>query len=234
MNLNLGAGNTKIDGYVSVDLYDKVSIIIPCFWNNQNLIDMTDRCMDSLFGTKGIDEVIVVDDGSPLKTNYTWATVIERLENGGYASAVNSGIKAASGDVLIISNNDIEFIQPDWLEHLLKPLKMGYSIASIRTTDSDGWEAEDYIEDDAKFGSLWAVKREVIDEIGLLDESFGRGYFEDLDFHERAKRAGFKIAKNHAGLVEHKGKATFLDVDPADDEYYKARAKFIKKWGSVW
>lgn len=189
----------------------KISAIVPCLWVNQNFLDMTTWCLAGLIN---IDQTIVVNGDS-------------------YAVNVNNGLKAATGDILIISNNDVEFIQPEWLEHLLKPLNDGYDISSVRTTDSDGWETEDRIEEDAKFGSLWAMKRKVYETIGGLDESFGN-YFEDLDYHERAKRAGFRIAKNHAGLVEHIGKATFKEVDPDDRQYEAAKEKFKKKYGSVW
>lgn len=152
----------------------------------------------------------------------------------GYAENVNAGLRASAGDPIIICNNDITFIQPDWLEHLLKPLKEGYDIASIRTTDSDGWETEDKITEGDKFGSIWIMKRKVYETIGALDETFGKGYFEDLDYHKRAEDAGFKIGKNHAGLVEHIGKATFKVVDPEDKSYSQAKQRFIEKHGGVW
>lgn len=211
-----------------------ISVIVPVYLVNNDLVDMTYECLEGLYRTDGIDEVIVVDDGSPIKIDGTWFTVVERPENGGYASAVNSGLAKAKGDVIIISNNDIEFVDPNWLTHLLKPLHEGYDISSIRTTDPDGWEVDDYISEDDKFGCLWAIKREVYETIGGLDESFGKGYFEDLDYHQRAKEAGFKVGKNHAGLVEHKGKQTFSVVDIEDTAYNEAREKFKKKYGGVW
>lgn len=192
---------------------NKVSVIIPCLWSRPEFIDMTFKCVKTM---GDIGQVLIV------------------ANNAGYAENVNVGLKEASGDVLIICNNDIEFIQPDWLKHLLKPLLEGYDISSIRTTDSDGWETEDKITEGDKFGSLWAMKRKVYETIGGLDESFGKGYFEDLDYHKRAEDSGFKIAKNHAGLVEHIGKATFGVVDPSDQHYVEAREKFKAKWGKVW
>ena len=191
----------------------KISVIIPCLWDRQEFIDLTYKCVSSM---GNVGQVLIVAD------------------NKGYAENVNVGLKEASGDVLIICNNDIEFIQPDWLKHLLKPLEIGYDIASIRTTDSDGWTTKDVITEGNKFGSLWAMKRNVYDTIGGLDESFGKGYFEDLDYQKRAEDSGFRVAKNHAGIVEHIGKATFRVVDPGDTSFQEAKEKFIYKWGKVW
>ena len=191
----------------------RVSVVIPCLWTEQKFFDMTVECLKTL--RKDVQIIVIAN-------------------NEGYATNVNAGLRAATGDYLIVSNNDIEFIQPDWLEHLLNPLKEGYDISSIRTTDADGWETEDIIEENAKFGSLWCMKRAVYETIGGLDESYGKGYFEDLDYQKRATDAGFRVAKNHAGIVEHKGKATFSVVDPDDTAFWEAREKFKRKWGEVW
>lgn len=188
---------------------NKVSIIIPCLWTEQRFIDMTFKCISSL---GDVGQIIVVGN------------------NASFAHNVNTGLRAANGNILVISNNDIEFIQPDWIEHLTKPLTEGYGIASIRTTDSDGWETEDKLTENDKFGSLWAMTRETYETLGPLDESFGRGYFEDLDYWHRAQKLGIKICKNHAGLVEHKGQATFDTFGTEADRIYNlAMLKYAEK-----
>lgn len=189
----------------------KVSVVIPCLWTDQKYIDMTFKCISSM---GDVGQIIVVGNQES------------------YAENVNAGLRATKNDIIIVCNNDIEFIQPDWLDHLLKPLDE-YDITSIRTSDSDGWDVEDKYEPDGKFGSIWAMKRLVYETIGGLDETFGN-YFEDLDYHKRATDVGFKVVKNHAGIVQHQGKATFHDVDPEDAQFLRARDKFKDKWGKVW
>lgn len=216
----------------------KVSVIIPCFWSSQKLIDMTLECIQSL--AKYTDQPVetkVVDDGSPLRPPFTSYlgnnnSFVCLRENRGFAGAVNAGLKAATGDILVISNNDIIFT-PGWLTELLRPLDEGYDISSIRTSDADGWATEDKITEGDKFGSLWAMKRKVYEKLGGLGEDFGRGTFEDLDYRRRAINAGFKIAKNHNGLVEHIGRATFDEVDPGHSEYLKNRETYLNKWGRI-
>lgn len=213
----------------------ETSIIIPCYFLNQELIDTTVACVSSLsFGKP--DEVIIVDDGSPLSapelTAHPFADqFIQRDVNGGYAKAVNSGLSAARGEVLIVSNNDIYFT-PGWMEAIMLPLKAGADISSIRTSDN-GYELEDKVTQGDKFGSLWAMKREVYDKLGGLSEEFGRGYAEDLDYRRRALNEGFTVAKNHGHLVEHEAKATFKQVDPEDTSYRKALRIYKKKWKTL-
>lgn len=216
----------------------KTSIIIPAYFADESFIEMTQRCLDSLnYGRP--DEVIVVDDGSPIQhiglTGYD--DVVHHIQNLGYAAAVNSGIRSGglrkfkpTGDVFIIANNDIIFT-PGWLEAILKPLEQDYDISSIRTSDN-GWDTEDKVTEGDKFGSLFAMKRGVYEALGGFDETF-RGYFTDLDYRRRALNAGFKIAKNHNHLVEHQAKATYTVVDKEDKEFVEARQLYIDKWGMI-
>jgi len=210
-------------------------MIIPCYCLDHGFFKMTENCYLTAAKYGNVDEYIIVDDGSPYRT---WTLtgdrvrMIRREENRGYPAAVNLGLREATGDVLIISNNDIVFT-PHWFDELLKPLQRGYDISSIRITDSDGWTTEDKITEGDKFGSLWAMKRRVYETIGGFDESFGRGTFEDTDYRRRAIQAGFRIAKNHNGLVEHIARATFRVVDPEGDGFRRNREIFRRKWGTV-
>lgn len=170
---------------------------------------MTFKCLEGLID---IDQTIVVNGDT-------------------FAKNVNQGLKAATGDVIIICNNDIEFTQEDWLEQLLKPLNEGFDIASIRTTDGDGWDTVDYISEGDYFGSIWAMKRKVYDTIGGFDDQFDS--FEDKDYYNRAKEAGFRIGKNHAGLVKHIGRATAKIKFPDNEDNTASKQLYYKKYGRV-
>lgn len=210
---------------------DSVSIVLPCFWADESLLLMTEKCLESILVDEHLEvELIVVDDGSPLKAELGDAIQITLPENQGYAAAVNAGLDAANGEYLVISNNDIIFIQPDWLEQLLRPLKEGAGISTIRTTEPDGWQTENKYEENAKFGSLWAMTRATYEALGGLDERFGKGYGEDLDYWHRARNAGIRIVKNHSGLAEHLGKATFKVTDPKDTYFNEFLFAYHRKW----
>ena len=60
------------------------------------------------------------------------------------------------------------------------------------------------------------IRKEVFDRIGLLDERFGLGHFEDNDFCLRAQAAGFKVACLEHVFVYHKGSACFGRVDTTE------------------
>ena len=53
------------------------------------------------------------------------------------------------------------------------------------------------------------LKKQIIEEVGLLDESFEIGMFEDDDYCERIKAAGYKIICCRDVFIHHFGNMTF-------------------------
>lgn len=210
----------------------KVSVIIPAYYIDDSYVEMTQDCVNSVKATCTPYEIIVVDDGSPVKAEIDSATNIRLPENKGYAGAVIKGYEHAEGDVLIILNNDTLAVE-GWYDGLLDPIKQGYDIVSIRTSDSDGYEKEDKITEGDKFGSCWAIRTPVWHDLGGLSEEFGRGYAEDLDLWKRAIKKGYRIAKNHNAVIFHEGKKTFKAVDPDDSYYMEALMKYKDKHGTI-
>jgi len=216
----------------SSDLRPQVSLVITSYHADSEMVDMTRACLESLKHGRP-DEVILVDDNSPIIVRFTEPDIhIFRNENGGFPKCSNTGWQASKGDILILSNNDVIY-NPGWLEAILKPLEEGFDISSVRMSDSDGYTTEDKITEGDRFGSLWAMKREVYETLGGFDESFDKGTFEDLDFHKRAEAAGFKIGKNHAGLVEHRGRATMDKLYPNREDFEEGKEHYKKKWGKI-
>lgn len=209
------------------------SLILPVYHVSEAHLSLTKACLESLrYGMP--DEVIVVDDGSPIaiRDYPSYVTLVSRESNGGFPFAVNDGWAASTGDIIITSNNDIVFT-PGWLEAIVLPLEKGYDISSIRTTDNSGYDTEDKITDGDKFGSLWAMRRAAYESIGGFDLRFGKGYFEDTDYRRRAMEAGFRVGKNHNHLVEHVGRATYDAIDPDRELYAKNIRVYAEKHGSV-
>lgn len=216
----------------------KVSVVLPIFNVNSELVQMTERCILSMAQDKP-DELIVVDDGSHIEfgtsyfTDLMYTRITRHEDNEGYTKSVNDGLKTAKGDVLIIGNNDLLFPE-NWLEGLLIPLARGFDIASVQVVDKGQQPklSHDVTEGD-KFGSLWAMTRKVYKKLGGLDEGLGRGYFTDLDYQKRAEKAGFRVGKYWGTIVNHFPKSTFKIIDPEDKFYFDALEKYKEKWGKV-
>lgn len=209
-----------------------VSLIITTYHADMDMVRLTEACLRSLkYGRP--EEVIVVDDGSPLLIGLQGVDhYVRREENGGFPECANTGFAEANGDILILSNNDIIYTD-GWLEAILKPFSLGYDISHINVSDADGTTTEDKITEDDYFGSLWGMTRKVYEKLGGFDERFKKGTFEDKDYFVRAKRAGFKIGKNHAAYVNHVGRATMDKLYPDQEDFKENMKRFEDKYGGV-
>lgn len=158
---------------------------------------------------------------------------ILNTSNRGFAGGNNDGIRIASGDYIILLNSDT-LVTENWLEGLLEPLSNDPSIGltgpisnavgneqqiftSGGTPDEKVVEGLSWTEkskgrvfDTEMLGFFCvALRRDVLDKVGMLDEDFGLGYFEDDDYCIRVKNAGYRLVFLEHVFVYHRGGGTF-------------------------
>ena len=104
-----------------------VSILIP----NYNHVEELSVCINSILEKSTYEnyEIIIIENNSDdetfkyydtLKTNPKIKVVVYKPEAGFNYSAINNfGAKYANGDYLLLLNNDVEVIAPDWIEEML-------------------------------------------------------------------------------------------------------------------
>lgn len=107
----------------------KLSIIIPAYNEEKTISEILKRVLDVNYGD--IDkEVLVVDDGSTDNTlslakefakTHKEVKIIEHKRNKGKGSGVATGIKNATGDILIIQDADLEY-NPQDIPRLIDPI----------------------------------------------------------------------------------------------------------------
>jgi beta-1,4-mannosyl-glycoprotein beta-1,4-N-acetylglucosaminyltransferase len=175
----------------------KFSVIIPTY---KHLSDCLKPCLESIIKYTDTDiEVIVVANGC---SNDGTREFVESLgfkliwfnEAIGYTKATNEGIKVATGDYIILLNNDTILLdQPknQWLEMLVDPFEKNEKV---------GITGPMYVHcpfADRNFLIFFCVciKRELFDRVGLLDEIFSPGFGEDSDFCIKAQNAGCEIVQ---------------------------------------
>ena len=85
------------------------------------------------------------------------------------------------------------------------------------------------IEVDSVIGACMMVRREAMEQVGLLDEDYFL-FLEETDWCYRIKRAGWKIYHHPQAEIYHfQGKSAEKDKKRAKVEYYRSRYQYFKK-----
>lgn len=181
---------------------------------------------------RGIEIIVVDNSGAGRARERLGTRVgvriLENRHNAGFGAAVNRGFRESESDYLATLNDDAT-ASPDWLAALIvaldaEPLagmaasrvllagegkldSTGMLIARDGSSKQRGHGAppERFSRPDEALlpsGSAAIYRREMLDEIGLFDESFFL-YCEDTDLGLRARRAGWRCLYVPGAVVEH-------------------------------
>ena len=217
-----------------------VSIVIP----NRNAADVLTKCVTGLLnGTRYQPlELIVVDNDSTDEAVLELYRTIEGDRRGrvvpfagrfNFSAACNAGAMAAKGDLLLFLNNDIEILEPDWLDELVRWAlvpevgvvgpKLLYPdgsiqhagvvfgvglVAHIFSRAAEGTSTlfgspDCYRNYLAVTGACQMMRRQVYHQLGGFDERM-RLSFSDVLLCLEAWRAGYRVVYTpHARLVHH-------------------------------
>jgi len=223
---------------VSKDLskeWPSVSVIVLNYMGRSYL----ERCIRSILNTDYPDfEIILVDNGSTdgsveyVKEKFSFVSTLRIVHNEinlGIAEGFNSGMRNASGDYVILQENDIE-VDPDWLKELVKVLEKDPTIGAAqgkilqsdyRTIDCAGGFIDSFgltyrrgqgeidrgqhekIEEIFIGHSVGiAFRRSLLDKIGLFDPNFSFDKF-DTDLCWRIWLSGYKVLYIPSSITYH-------------------------------
>lgn len=231
-----------------------ISIIIPVY--NQH--EMTTECLESVRRHTSDYEIVLVDNGS---TPPVPGATLRNETNLGFPVAVNQGIRAAKGDIIILLNNDV-IVTPGWADALARHLDdyaivaplanycAGLQRVTLPAYRDEGeleWLAIDWAKKNAGksfpvnwvIGFCMAFKRSLYNELGEFDESLWPCSGEEIDFCLRARKAGHQVGIARDVYVHHVGSQTFLDLQNAKQLIYndicvRNNNHLARKWGESW
>jgi len=245
--------------------FPKVSVVVLTY----NNLEFTKACLQSLEAHSCYPnwELVVVDnassDGTPdylraYAAANPWVKLILNDANLGFAAGNNCGLRAASGDYLIVLNNDT-YVTRGWMLDMIRHFRRSPDLGLLGpVTNNIGNEAkiEIHYADMAEMASAAyaytsvrsgeelgvaataffcvAIPRAVYEKVGDLDERFGLGFFEDDDYCQRVAQAGYRIAVAEDVFVHHRLSASFDQLEPSRRQalFEANKALYEEKWGA--
>ena len=236
----------------------RCSVVIPCH-NGADLTRLCiESLLQQVEG--GVDEILIVDNGSSdetptLGTMSPVVRVLPQSRNLGFAGGVNAGIRVARGDSILVLNNDTQAatrlvaeLHAALRDHpglgAVAPVSNHVKGHAYLAVGDHGRDAAGRAELQASLaaapplqdvstlaGLCLLVRRSTFDAVGLFDERFGHGNYEDDDFCLRLRLAGHRLGIAPRAFLHHEGHATFrrLGID-LGEELTRRRAQFTAKW----
>ena len=168
-----------------------------------------------------------------IKENYPETHLLISEENLGFAGGNNIALKQAKGDYILLLNNDTE-VKPDFLDSLVELMESDETIGIVSSKilyffedniiqyagtspinpitsrgrhygnkEIDNGQFDKAVETYYPHGACMMIRKSVLEELGLLYEGYFL-YYEEYDFTERVRRAGYKIYFQPNSSILHK------------------------------
>jgi GT2 family glycosyltransferase len=237
----------------------KASVII-LVWNG---MDYLEACLDSVLTQEFASfEVVVVDNGSCdgstefVAGHYPQVRLIRNERNLGFAVGNNIGLEAASGEILVLLNQDTQ-VHAGWLEALVgtfddptigiagcKLLYPGGTIQHAggyeygprgesghlgRYAQGDGG-VDQLLDVEFVTAAALAISRTALERVGALDEGFSPAYYEDNDWCLRARRQGFRVVYQPLAVATHyESTSTDASRFSRSVAFHQGRVRFVLK-----
>ena len=205
------------------------------------------------------EEIILADDASQdeslsfvksLQKKYPKLKIIANKINHGFGETSNDAVKHATGDLVVLLNNDI-FPHPKYitntLKHFTDPNVFGVGFAEL---GHENWAKffwkNGYLQHEPGVShnnqvhiSGWVsggssiVRKSLFQKLGGFDPVYKPFYCEDLDLGYRAWKSGFTLLWEPKSIVEHHHETTMSKFSPNILNYVKERNRLLNTWRNI-
>ncbi|WP_059041717.1 glycosyltransferase [Paenibacillus rubinfantis] len=228
-----------------------------------NKLEYTQACINSIrqYTPRGTYQLIVVDNNSTDGTREWLAEQTDVLtifneENVGFPKGCNQGIEVATGDSILLLNNDV-LVTDQWLTLMNDCLYSSDDIGAVGPVTNSAYGDQEVLANYSTLEEMWdfansynsssapkweqrlkligfcmLIKKEVVEKVGLLDEMFSPGMCEDSDYSVRIMQTGYKLMLCQNVFIHHFGSTSFGEMPEQRQQLWnKNRVLFEEKWG---
>lgn len=237
----------------------EISVVVPIYNALEDVKILLDSLVKNF--DFSIGEVILLNDCSDNETSLflqkfsnanNQFKLFNNKENLGFIKTCNRGLKESNGRIIVLLNSDT-MIPADFTQRIIDCFNsnekigiaspIGSHTADYFVTMPEKYNIEDmnkilkdkhkcvYPEVPSCEGFCFCIRREVIEQNGYLDEIYGAGYCEEVDYSYRAIDNGWLNVLIDNLYVYHKRQASF-GSDRREKLYKKNLKIFNKRWKS--
>ena len=235
-----------------------VSVVVVLY----NQAGLSLLCLRALAASRGVTfETLIVDNASSdrvpqLLDRLDGVTVMPQAGNLGFLRAVNLAAAKATGQYLLLLNNDA-VIEPDTLAHAVARLAREPDAGAVGGPillwdgrlqeagsiiwrdgscrgygrgDSPAAPAYGFVRDvDYCSAALLLVRRAQFEQLGGFEEAYAPAYYEDSDFCVRLWKAGYRTVYDPRVRVQHLEFASNPGSGRAIELQTRNRARFVER-----
>ncbi len=212
---------------------------------------LTRRCFQSIVDNTpaGTYRVIYVDNGSHrgpierLLRDYPQVEAVLLPANTGFPHGANVGLAhslISPGEYVVLLNNDAWVCEGDrdWLSDWQAPLDHASWVGAVGAVTDHvyGWQrragpsSSACIDVPALIFFAVMLRKAAVRKVGLLDERYSPGNYEDFDYSLRLKAAGWRLRVAEGVWLHHDMHASHA-VDEFGEVLERNKKKLIDKWG---
>jgi hypothetical protein len=198
-----------------------------------------------------VDNASIYNPEAEIGSLYPEVKVIVSRENLGFAGGNNLGIEAATGDYFFFLNNDTE-LNEDIITPMMELMSINYKIGvlcpEIRDFDSPHYlqyagftemnplSGRNRLHDNPEskalpystaypHGAAMMIRKSTIIKVGAMPEDYFL-YYEELDWGQQIKNAGYSIVVDPRFVVYHKESSSVGRLSPMKT-FYHARNRLL-------
>lgn len=236
-----------------------VSIVMVSY-NNCQMMQNCIQCIRDT-APQSAYELVVVDNNSSdgiaeWLQQQSDIRLIRNMVNKGFGGGCNQGVKAAKPDNDIFFLNNDTLVPANaifWLRMGLYENDQTGAVGSVSNCVGNRQQIAQFCQSVPKYllygeknnvpdknpyerkvwlsGFALMIKRCALDEVGLFDLRYGKGYFEDNDIGVRLRYAGYHLLLCRNSFIFHYGSQSFGKGAEINQKIVDNSLVFLDKWG---
>ena len=173
----------------------RISLVIPTKQDNDHKAELLAQCVGSF--SQYVDEIIIIS---------------EDIKN--LAQKINMGLVKASGDFIIVANDDLTLVSGD-----LRDLCIENTVTSPLVNNM-GKELS---------GHIWCIPKNILTIVGYMYQGYEVAYYDDDDYFRKIAEHDIAVKRVQSVNVSHPiGGTTLLAIPGIWDAEAKNKDKFNK------